>query len=299
MTTGHLDDMVHFAAIVRAGSLAAAAKELGVPSPTLSRRLSALEKRLGVKLLERTTRAQHLTEAGEVYYERCDRIATEAAEADALIRSHGRTPRGVLRIAAPQALGSRFLGPPLAEYVRRYPAVRVEVVLGDKRVDLREESFDVALRIGGTPSDGSYVLRRLGQSTAVLCASPAYLAEKGTPRSPPELDMHRLVGLGTALQKSGWRFLDANGQPQLRPVEPRVSANSILLTRELCLAGVGIALLPRFIAAEDLRAGQLVAIDLGEPPAPSDVLLVLNPASVATPKVRALVEVLRREGPWS
>ena len=129
MTTGHLDDMVHFAAIVRAGSLAAASRTLGVPAPTLSRRLSALERRLGVKLLERTTRALHLTEAGAAYHERCERIAAEAAEADALIRSHGRTPRGLLRITAPPALGSLFLGPPLAEYLARYPAVRVEVVL--------------------------------------------------------------------------------------------------------------------------------------------------------------------------
>ena len=299
MTTGHLDDMVHFAAIVRAGSLAAASRELGVPAPTLSRRLSALERRLGVKLLERTTRALHLTEAGEAYRERCERIAAEAAEADALIRSHGRTPQGLLRIAAPPALGSLFLGPPLAEYLRRYPAVRMEVVLGDKRVDLREESFDAALRIGEAPSDGSYIVRRLGRSSFVLCAAPSYLAEKGTPRSLAELDTHVLIGLGAATQKASWRFLDASGQPLLRPVEPRARVSSTLLARELCRAGAGLALLPGFVAAEDLRAGHLVALELGEPPAPSDVLLVLNPASVATPKVRALVELMRRAGPWS
>jgi DNA-binding transcriptional LysR family regulator len=298
MTTGNLDDMVHFAAIVREGSLAAASRKLGVPVSTLSRRLSALERRLGVRLLERTTRALRLTEAGEAYYERCARIAVEAAEADALVRSHGKTPRGLLRVAAPPALGTLLLGQLLTEYVHRYPAVRVEVVLGDRPVDLREDAFDVALRIGGPPSDGSYIIRRLGLSKAVLCASPAYLAEHGTPRSLEALDGHVLVGLGPGRPGAGWRFLDSSGNTLLRPVEARVRVNSALLARELSRAGAGIALLPRFLIEEELRSGALVALELGEPPAPSEVLLVMQPASVATPKVRALVELLRRQGPW-
>lgn len=297
MATGHLDDMVNFAAIVREGSLAAASRKLGVPSSTLSRRLSALEKRVGVRLLERTTRALRLTEAGEAYYERCARIATEAAEADALVRSHGRTPRGLLRISAPPALGTLFLGPPVTEYLQRYPAVRVEVVLGDRMVDLRKEAFDVALRVGDLPSDGSYVIRRLGRVTTVLCASPAYLAAQGTPRTVAELDKHSLIGLNPGRPGVGWRFLDAGGHPMIRPVEPRVRVNSTLLAHALCRAGSGLALLPRLVAAEALEAGSLVAIELGAPPAPSDVLLVLQPASVATPKVRAFVELLRQAVP--
>jgi DNA-binding transcriptional LysR family regulator len=284
---------VNFAAIVREGSLAAASRKLAVPSSTLSRRLSALEQRLGVRLLERTTRALRLTEAGEAYYERCARIATEAAEADALVRSHGKTPRGLLRISAPPALGTLFLGPPLKEYVHRYPAVRVEVVLSDKAVDLREENFDAALRIGEPPTDSSYILRRLGRSSPVLCASPAYLAAQGTPRSLAALDKHMLIGLNPGRPGAGWRFLDASGYPSVRPVEPRVRVNSTLLAQALCSAGAGIALLPRWVIAEELRAGRLIALDLGEPPAPSDVLLVMQPASVATPKVRAFVELLR------
>jgi DNA-binding transcriptional LysR family regulator len=298
MTTGHLDDMVNFAAIVREGSLAAASRKLGVPASTLSRRLSSLEQRLAVRLLERTTRALRLTEAGEAYYERCARIAAEAAEADALVRSHGKTPRGLLRIAAPPSLGTLFLGPVVAEYLQRYPAVRVEVVLGDRPVDLREETIDVALRFGGPPGDASYIIRRLGSSTLVLCASPRYLAAHGTPRSLPALDEHVLIGLGPGRPDSGWRFLDASGQPLLRPVEPRVRVTSAMLAHSLCRAGAGLALLPHFLAAEDLRSGTLTSLDLGQPPAASEVLLVMQPASVATPKVRALVEMLRRGGPW-
>lgn len=297
MATGHLDDMVNFAAIVREGSLAAASRKLGVPASTLSRRLSALEKRVGVRLLERTTRALRLSEAGEAYYERCARIATEAAEADALVRSHGRTPRGLLRIAAPPALGTLFLGPPVTEYLQRYPAVRVEVVLGDRMVDLRKESFDMALRVGDPPSDGSYIIRRLGRATTVLCASPAYLAAQGAPRSVAELDKHSLIGLNPGRPGVGWRFLDESGHPTIRPVEPRVRVNSTLLAHALCREGSGLALLPRLVAAEALEAGSLVALELGGPPAPSDVLLVLQPASVATPKVRAFVELLRQAVP--
>ncbi|HZI14626.1 MAG TPA: LysR family transcriptional regulator [Myxococcus sp.] len=292
----HLGDMVNFAAIVRGGSLAAASRQLGMPVSTLSRRLSALEQRLGVRLLDRTTRSLRLTEAGEAYYERCARIAAEAAEADSLVRSHGQAPRGLLRITAPPALGTLFLGRPLTEYLERCPEVRVEVVLHERTLDLREDGFDVALRIGELPSDGSYIIRRLGHCGSVLCASPAYLKAHGTPRTLADLEGHELIGLGMDEASSRWRFVDASGHARQCLVEPRLRVNNALLAQELCLEGAGIALLTRFLAEAHLQSGALVALELEELPAPVGVLLVLQPASASTPKVRALVEVLQR---WS
>ncbi|HEU4406413.1 MAG TPA: LysR substrate-binding domain-containing protein [Polyangiaceae bacterium] len=297
-----LDDLVHFAAVAGAGSIAAAARGLGLPASTLSRRLSALERRLGVRLVERTTRSLHLTEAGALFYERCARLSADAVEAEALVRSHGAAPRGTLRLAAPPALGGWCLGPPLAAYLRRHPAVRLEVVLNERAVDLRGEVFDVAVRIGAPPSDGSYVVRRLGRSSRVLCASPAYLAARGAPASVAALRDHELVAYGGATGRAGFRFTGPSASAGEPPLVARVRTNNSVLARELARQGAGLALMPRFLVEADLRSGELVEISVGEEPAPLEVLLLTSPASAATPKVRAFVDELRayvaRERPW-
>lgn len=304
MAARHVDDMLSFAGIVRAGSIAAASRERRLPASTLSRRLSALERRLGVRLLDRTTRSIALTEAGEAYYARCARIAEEVAEADALVQSHGRAPRGLLRLAAPPLLGALFLAEPLAEYVAKYPSVRVQTVLGERLVDLRKESFDVALRTGGPPSDGSYIVRKLGQTTRLLCASPAYLERHGTPRSMSGLRDHALIALGAGPSPDlTWRFLDGERGETPLSVEPRIRTNSVPLIHGLCRQGAGIALLPRFLVADDLRSGALVELRLGGATSASDVFVLMPAASAATPKVRAFVELFGRyvnqRKPWS
>jgi DNA-binding transcriptional LysR family regulator len=297
-----LDDFAHFAAIAGAGSIAGASRELGLPASTLSRRLGALEKRLGVRLVERTTRSLHLTEAGALFYERCSRLSADAVEAEALVRSHGEAPRGTLRLAAPPALGVWRLGPPIAAYVRRHPAVRVEAVLSERSVNLRGEMFDVAVRVGAPPSDGTYVVRRLGHSTRALCASPAYLRARGAPASIAALAEHELVTYGGATGRAGWHFTGPSATAGEPTLVPRLRTNSSLLARELGLQGAGLVLMPRFLVESDLRAGALVEVSVGEEPTPLEVLLLTSPASAATPKVRAFVDELRgyvaRERPW-
>ncbi|HEU4537597.1 MAG TPA: LysR substrate-binding domain-containing protein [Polyangiaceae bacterium] len=298
-----LDDLVQFAAVAGAGSIAGAARELGLPASTLSRRLGALERRLGVRLVERTTRSLHLTEAGALFYERCARLASDAVEAEALVSSHGRTPRGTLRLSAPPALGAWCLGPVLAAYARRHPAVRLEMALSERAVDLRGEAFDVAVRVGVPPSDGSYIVRRLGHSSRVLCASPEYLRARGEPSTAAALREHELVAYGGAAGGAGWHSAGPAANAGAPPLAPRLRTNNSLLARELCRAGAGLALLPRFLVEADLRSGALVAVSAGEPPTPLAVLLLTSPASAATPKVRAFVSELReyvaRERPWT
>jgi DNA-binding transcriptional LysR family regulator len=290
------DDMLAFAAIVKAGSIAAAARNLALPPSTLSRRLMRLERRLGVRLLERSTRSLALTEAGEAYYHRCARIAEEVAEADALVQSHGRTPKGVLRLSAPPLLGALVLCEPLARYATKYPAVRLDVRLSERLVDLRKEPIDVAVRSGPLPRDGAYIVRKLGESSRVLCASPAYLKRHGVPRSVAALREHALIALDTSGAGAAHAFW-----PQLE-LEPRTRVNNLPLAHELCRRGLGLALLPRFLVAADVRNGALAEVRVGEAPAAAQIFAAMPEASAATPKVRAFLDILThfvaRERPW-
>lgn len=293
--------MAVFARVVGRGSFTAAAREFKVPPSTLSRKVAALEKRLGVRLLERTTRRLRLTDAGTAYYARCARIVAEAEEADAAVQALSRAPRGTLRISAAPVWGEQFLGPPIAEYARRHRDVKIDVVLSDQSVDLVAENFDLALRIIQDLEDSNLVVRRLGASTPVLCASPAYLKAAGVPRSFQELGEHTMLGLGVRTEFA-WRFFDAKEAFVQLPLVPRVRVNSSRLLLELCREGLGIALLPGFLVAPDLASGRLVRVLPDARARPRDVCLLLPSTRHLSAKVRAFLDVLDRHfarRPWS
>lgn len=251
-----VSDLLLFTRVVDHGGFGAAARATGVPQATLSRRVAALEERVGARLLQRTTRRASLTPAGRRYHEHGRRIAEEVAAAQAAAAQLRAEPGGPLRITAPVVLGQSFLGTILAEFTRLYPAVVATVDLTGRRVDLIEEGYDVALRAGVLPSS-TLVARRLGVGKAGLYASPEYLAAHGEPDEP-----HALAGRRTLHNRSGegavvWRLDASGGRAEEVALTPAVRSNDVAVLADLALAGAGIARLPTFAAAAHVRLGRL------------------------------------------
>ncbi len=283
-----LDAILVFTRVVQGKSFTAAAKALGMPKSTVSRKLAELEARVGARLLQRTTRTVSLTDIGRVYYERCVRIVAEIEEAELAVAELKSTPRGVIRVTVPLALS--MLGPVLAEYLRLYPEVRVDLLCTDRRVDLIEERFDLALRAGATP-DSSLVARRLGRIRRRLVAAPQVLKKLGKPRDLRDLETRPCLAFAP---EGGTWDLQRGAKNAAVTVEPRLVVNDYEMLRAVARAGFGIALLPEHLCAEDLREGRLLPV-LDAWSAPEVPVFALYPsARHLSPTVMALLELLRQ-----
>lgn len=260
-----LEDMQIFVATVDAGSFTLAAEKLGLSKQFVSRRVMALEERLGVRLLNRTTRRLHITAAGEEYHARAVRILDDVGEAELAVSSQGAAPRGTLRVSAPMSFGTMHLGAVLPQFMLRYPAVGIELDLNDRAVDLIGEGYDMAIRIGRL-QDSTLVGRALTPTRVVSCCSPAYLHGRGAPATPAELAAHDCLLYGHA-RGVEWQFLQA-GQLRPQPVAGRLLTNNGEIVRDAAIAGLGIAWLPTFIVGEALADGRLVTVldDYAPPP---------------------------------
>jgi DNA-binding transcriptional LysR family regulator len=279
-------DIVALARVVDRNSFAGAAVDLGVPSSTLSRRIAALERRLGVRVLERTTRSLRPTEIGELLAERGRRVRAELDDVERMVADHQHAPRGVLRISVPTPTATDLLGPPIAEYLRRYPDVRLDVIAEDEMVDLVDGGYDAAVRLAKLP-DSSLGTIRLGTIRAVLAASKAYLERARPLRHPRDLADHPIVAFA-GKRRQTWRFERAGGEVAV-DVTPRAVSNSAPLIAQLCAAGAGLALLPRFSAL----AAELVVVEPGGwSPQARDFSVVTPSARTLAPKLRAFVELL-------
>jgi len=250
-----LNQLVIFAKVVETSSFTAAGRALGLPKSTVSRKVAQLEERLGVQLLQRTTRKLSLTEVGAAFYERCARISTEIHEAEQAVMHMDQDPRGLLRLTAPPELASAFLSEVINEYLLAYPEVDVELELTDRVVDMIDEGFDLSVRVGRLP-DSSLIARKLGPVQRRLVGSPAYLARRGTPTSPSDLESHDLVVLGNP-RLNRTLELRNNGREVVIAARPRLVVNSMGMLREAVLAGVGVGVLPAFKCAEDIEAGAM------------------------------------------
>jgi DNA-binding transcriptional LysR family regulator len=277
-------------------SFTAAARALGLPRSSVSRQIAALEEHLGARLLNRSTRTMALTEVGRGYYERCVRILSDLDEAEAAVTSLQTSPRGTLRVTAPLSFGQLYLGPPIARFLTRFEDVDVEVSLSDRVVDVVEEGFDVAVRIGRLP-DSTLIARKLGSDSAVLCAAPAYLARRGTPRSLVDLRAHDC--LRYAFQTMGWRTADG----EVIAVKGRMLSNNGELLREAALAGHGVLLSPTFIVGPDLDRGALVRVLPDVAFDEAGIYAVYAHSRHLSAKVRHFVDFLaaefRRIQPWN
>lgn len=252
-----LEDMQMFACVMEQGSFTAAADSLGLSKQLVSRRVAALEERLGVRLLNRSTRRLSATALGQAYLERVQRILQEVAEAEQLIGTQRSSPRGALRLSAPVSFGIQHLSPLLPGFLLRYPEVSVELDLSDRTIDLLAEGFDMAVRIGAL-ADSSLIASPLMPLGMVTCASPSYLAARGVPQTPAELAGHECVLYGHSAAVE-WPFRLA-GRLQRVAVKGRYRVNNGELVRDAAIAGLGIARLPTFIVEDALASGKLVAV---------------------------------------
>jgi DNA-binding transcriptional LysR family regulator len=286
-----------FVRVAEAQSFSQAARRLRSSKSAVSRNVGALEAELGVRLFHRTTRSLALTEAGRGYFERATRILADLEEANLAVSQLQAAPRGRLRVSAPMSFGFLHLAPALPDFLGRYAEVAVDLAMNDRFVDLIDEGFDVAVRIGAM-EDSSLIARKLAPIRRVVCASPAYFEARGLPLSPDDLRGHECLFNSNIALSQEWRFTAPGGKPWPVEVKGRLSANNGDALRAAALQGLGIVNLPTFIVGGDLQAGALVTA-LDEFISQDMTMSALYPHSRhLQPKVRAFVDFLAdRFGP--
>ncbi len=280
------DGVTEFVSVVETESFTAAAKSLDVSVAHVSRHVNQLEERLGVKLLYRTTRKLRLTEVGEVYYHYARKVLDDLQEAERAVLEMEDKAIGKIRITAPVYYGEYFVAPLINNFLLDYPQLDLELNLTNETIDLVEEGYDLAIRLG-TLDSSTLMCRKLAHRTQYLCASPAYLAAHGTPQKPADLVSHRC--LGSILDH--WRFVE-NGKLRNRRVGSDWYCNSGLVARDAALKGLGIVQLPDYYVQEELKQGLLVSL-LEEYRLPDDGIWVVYPHNRhLSPKVKLLVDFL-------
>lgn len=291
-----------FARVAALGGFSAAARALGMSQTMATKHVAALEERLGVKLFHRTTRRVTLTEAGRRYLEFSERILLEMEDAEEAAAADRIEPRGTLRLAVPVTFGVREIAPLIADFVRLHPKVTVELGLNDRIVDLVDEGWDMAVRIGQL-RDSSLIARRLAPCRVALCATPGYLQVHGTPRIVADLSAHTCLvyTLPSPATADRWHFGEKG--EVVTPVKGPIRANNGEALLTAALQGLGLIYEPSFIVAPDIRAGRLVSVRLDHPPhAGLAVHAIMPPGRNPPAKVRAFVDFLALrfwpEPPW-
>jgi DNA-binding transcriptional LysR family regulator len=291
----HLGSMRVFVRVVERGGLSAAAEAERI-SPTMAgKHLRYLEERLGVRLLNRTTRRQSLTEAGQLYYERCKQALAEVEAADASVHRMGEVPRGVLRVTAPVSFGAYQLAGVVNDYLAANPEVKIELALEDRIVDLVEEGIDMGIRLGPLP-DSTLIARPLAAYRLVVCAAPSYLERHGRPRDPGELKDHNCLLFLHGPSYRQWPFAVGAGIRHV-DVGGNFYVNNGHALRTAAVAGLGIIQSPRLMAQDDIAAGRLVPI-LEQWAPPSKALHIVYPSiRHMAPKLSSFADcVLRHFG---
>ncbi|MGF6722282.1 DNA-binding transcriptional LysR family regulator [Paraburkholderia sp. GAS41] len=290
-----------FVAAVEEGSFAAAARRFGLSAAMAGKHVSALEAELNARLLHRTTRRLSLTDTGQTYYERCKRILEAFDEARREASDSQGTARGVLRVAAPVTFGAMHLGEVVAHYMEDHPHVNVEVLLGDRYVDLIDAGVDVAIRIGRLEDPG-LVTRRLAPCRMVVCASPAYLKRHGTPRKPDDLMRAQRLAFSEAVSAGDWTLHDRKNRTHVIDGPCRMTANNTQMLLASAIAGAGIVYGPTFVFGAHIRRGELVALLPAYRAADLTIQAVYPSARRIPLKVRRFVDYLAEtfgdEPPW-
>jgi DNA-binding transcriptional LysR family regulator len=255
-----LNDIVVFTKVVETKSFTGAADSLGLPKSTVSRKLAQLEERLGVRLVQRTTRKLALTDIGEAYYERCARIVADLAAAEQLVTDMQATPRGRLRVTATVDFATRWVGGIVAEFITQHPDINVELEATDRIVDLIEDGYDIALRFSMGPlPESTLIARKLCDIKLVLAASPAYLEARGMPKTIEDLDEHDHVLFTPISRNQTWTLFNGDTHHEFgRPA--RFASNNYGAVRDVVLAGGGVTVMSDFMIADDLANGALVRV---------------------------------------
>jgi DNA-binding transcriptional LysR family regulator len=282
-----LNDMALFVEVVKAKGFRSAADTIGIPNSTLSRRISALEQAIGLRLLHRTTRKIELTEAGQLYFERCKRIVDEARLAHEQLGDLLAQPSGVLRASFPVDFAVTYLAPLIAEFAGLYPGIAFEFDLTSRRVDLVSEPFDVAIRMGES-EDSQLIARPLASLTPYLYASPGYLERSGEPRKPVDLERHECLSI---LKADSWTLHDGKRTATV-PIGGRFTLNSVGMIRRLAALDLGIVLIPEEVVADELASGKLRRIMPGWHGTPTPIYAITE-TRLLPAKTQRFIEFLR------
>jgi DNA-binding transcriptional LysR family regulator len=290
-----LDGMVIFSQVVTSGSFTKAADVSGHSTSYISKEVNKLEDRLGMRLLNRTTRSISLTPEGELYFQQCQQIIDNAVAAEALLAGHQVEPQGNLRISCPVSFGLSSIRPKLAKFIAQYPKVNVELDLNDRKVEIVSEGWDLLIRASRELEDSSLISRKLTTAQSVTIASPDYLKKHGTPQTPKELVNHDTISYSNLKQPNLWTYLEANGETVDVNVKSRVISNSPEMELALCVAGQGITRLPSFNLTDELESGALVQLFPELPTIEIGVYLVYPSRKHMSSKVRHFIDFLIAE----
>lgn len=286
-----LEGMRTFSAVVTEGSFSRAAQRLDRSPQLVSKYVAQLEARLGVRLLNRSTRKLSVTEAGQAYFDRCQGIVAEVDDLEDAVGNMAAAVRGLLKISAPMTFGMHHLTPAIAEFQAAHPELRIDLALDDRVVDIVSEGFDLAIRIADLEAS-SLVARRLAPVNLVVCGSPAYFDRRGRPQTPKDLVDHECLGYTYSSNRDRWRFASDAGEVEDIQVSGRFCANNGDALRTAAIAGHGLVLQPTFIVGDDLRAGRLVQVMTDYTVTPLSVYVVYAHRQFLSNKVRAFVEFL-------
>jgi DNA-binding transcriptional LysR family regulator len=285
-----LQSMRAFAKVVQHGSFAAAARDMRLSRSAVSKYVIDLEQDLGTQLLLRTTRSASPTENGQLYFERCVSILSDIEEADVAVSRLSAEPRGILRVNAPMSFGTLHLGRAIADFMEKYPDLRIQLVLSDQQLDPVQEGFDITLRIADLQAS-SLIARKIGPVNRVVCASPDYLKQYGVPKHPNDLREHACLAYGHLATGNQWRLSGADGDHSIH-ISWRLCADNGEVLRDAAVKGRGIVLLPTFIVGADLQQGRLVTI-LSDYHAPPISLYAIYPETRhLSVKVRVFIDFL-------
>jgi DNA-binding transcriptional LysR family regulator len=290
-----VNDILVFMAVVEAGSFVAGGEAMGLSRSAAGKAIMRLEDRLGTRLLNRTTRKLSLTSEGRVFYERGLQVIASIDQAEASVAKKAGTPRGVLRLTAPDAFGRLVILPVIQKYLLQWPVVEVEASLSDRVADIVEEGFDLAIRIGLATPDARLVSRVVASYEAILCAAPAYLAGRGEPRDIDDLAAHDGLVFSSRNQRQSWRFRKSGGPWSKAQVRSRIRVDSGEALRDCALAGLGLVLLPDFLIKDDLRAGRLRRLLPGFETDPVKIVTLYPGKRLLEPRVRRFIDLMVAE----
>lgn len=287
-----LQAMEMFVRVVETGSFSKAAREFNTTQPTVTKQVAATEARLAVRLLNRNTRGVSLTEAGSLYYEKCKGIVREVEEADSVVRVRQSQAHGLLRIGTSVAFGRRVVVPLALAFMKRHPQVQVDLSFEDRYVDLVAQGIDVAIRMGKL-ADSSLGARFLGTNPWVMAAAPAYLRKHGTPRRAQDLSAHTALIYSSVVGDDVWRMRTPRGEAVTVPVTGRLRSNNLSAVLAAARDGLGIALMPRYVASESLSQGKVVEVLPDHALAEQEIHAVFPSPKLVPGKVSSFVAFLQ------
>ena len=292
LDTKLFDGVVIFTQVVSSGSFTAAAELTGHSTSYISKEINKLEARLGVRLLNRTTRSLGLTPEGKLYFQQCQQLVQDAEQALGLVSQEQAMPKGTLRVSCPVALSLNYLQPVMSKYMALYPQVNLELDLNDRKVDVIQDGFDVVIRATHQLEESSLICRKIHRSQSYTVASHDYIAKHGKPEHPNELSHHRCICYSNLKAPTKWPFHDKDGKPFTVDVTPSLMCNSSAMELAMVLDGHGVCRLPAFTMQDALDSGALVTLFDDYTPLSVDVYVVYPSRKHLLPKVRRFIDLI-------